>query len=75
MPTIAKVQVQIDDNVPENGQGLLHCKSVVSLDDQLHEVARYRHLLESAEFRTEGELIREVAKRVGVKPSVIELIH
>ncbi len=75
MPTIVKVRVEIDDNVPENGQGLLHCKSVVSLDDRLHEIARYRHLLDSAEFHTEGELVREVAKRIGVKPSVIELVH
>ena len=73
MPAIARVRVVVDDNIPENVEGLLHCRSVISLDEQFHEIADFRQLLESAEFRSEAELIGEVARRGGVDPSIVEI--
>jgi hypothetical protein len=73
MPAIARVRVIIDDNVPENGAGIMHCHSAIAYDAHDRQITDHRRLLESAEFHSEAELIAEVARRVGVDRSIIEI--
>jgi hypothetical protein len=70
---IVWVRISLDDDVPEHMMGIFRCGSVVSEDEDGNEES-HDDLIDNSEYRSKDEMIADVAKRLGVDPSIVEII-
>jgi hypothetical protein len=75
-PEITNVRVYLDDNVPEDMDGIIRIGGVETTDSDGNEkgIEIYQELVDNAEFHSEGELIKSVATRLGVNPKIVEIV-
>lgn len=64
----------MDDNVPEYMDGIIRCGSVLSYDKNSIEVD-HQELIDNTEYHSEDELVEDIAKRLEVNKSIIEIIE
>lgn len=75
--SIARAEVYLDEDMPEYMGGIIRIESLIfydSDDDMIDDAALNNELVDNAEYHSEEELITNVAKRLGISPSVIEII-
>lgn len=70
---IAYVSVHLDEDVPEYMNGVVRCGSVVSQDADGNDLQDHQELIDNAEFRSESELVRYVATKLGVSEDIVEV--
>jgi len=68
---IAYVSVELDDNVPEYMDGVIRCGSVISKDKYDNDLKDHQDLINNKEFSSENDLIKDIAKELGVSESIV----
>lgn len=69
---IERVLVYLDDDLPEYMAGIIRCGSVISEDEDGNET-EHHELIDNEEFHSTVDLIRRLAKRLGVRDDIIEI--
>jgi hypothetical protein len=69
---IVFVRVTLDDDLPEDMMGVNRCASVVSEDEDGDET-EHPELIDNSEFSSAAELIKDVARRLKVDVSIVEI--
>lgn len=72
---VAKVEVVLDDNVPEYMAGIVRCGSVYSYDKDDELIMDHQDIIDNTEYHSIDELIDDVSKRLGVKADIIEIVE
>jgi hypothetical protein len=75
MKKIAYVKVVLDDNVPEDMDGVIRCGSVISEDENGNKISDPQDLIDNTEYNSNEELIVSVAGRLGVDESIVDIIY
>jgi hypothetical protein len=70
---IVSVTISIDDNIPEYMIGIVRCGSVVSEDSNGNEID-HQELIDNTEYHSEKEMVFDIAKRLKIDSSIIEVI-
>ncbi len=71
MNKIVRVIVELDD-MPEYMEGIIRCGSVISEDENGNET-EHDELIDNTEYESTQDLINDIAKKLGVDPSIIEI--
>lgn len=71
---ICRVEVFLDDNVPEYMAGIIRIGSVISYDEADERIGDHQELADNAEFYDENQLIQYVAERLEVDGDIIEIV-
>ncbi|MBB6630443.1 hypothetical protein [Clostridium algidicarnis] len=69
---ILKVEVFLDDNVPEYMLEIIRCLSVISYDEN-DNGTNHQELIDNTEYQSILELKKDIAKRLDVDTSIIEI--
>lgn len=70
--SIVYVSVTLDDDVPEYMTGIIRCGSVIA-EDSNGEETDHQEIIDNTEYHSIQELIDDVALRLGVDKSIIEV--
>ena len=70
---VVSVTISIDDNIPEYMIGIVRCGSVVSEDSNGNEID-HQELIDNTEYHSEKEMVFDIAKRLKIDSSIIEVI-
>ncbi len=73
MKIIAYVRIYLDDDMPEDMEGIFRCGSVISEDEDGNELKDHQELIDNAEFHSEEALIRYVADKLGVDIKIVSI--
>lgn len=73
MKKIACVKIYLDDDMPEDMNGILRCGSVISEDEDGNELKDHQELIDNAEFQSEKALIKYVAEKLGVEIDIVTI--
>lgn len=73
MDSIAKIEVILDNNVPEFMDGIYRISSVISYDSNDSQIKDYQSLIDNKEFYTHKEVIAYVSNILGVNGNIIEI--
>lgn len=71
---IKRVEVFLDDNIPESMNGVIRCGSVYSYNEE-DERTDHQELIDNSEYHSEYDVIDDVAKRLGVSTDIVEIIE
>lgn len=71
---ISKVEIYLDDNVPEYMNGIIRCGSVISYDKEGNQTNHHK-LIDNSEYRSEKELVKDIANRLGVTKDLVEILE
>ena len=72
---VVRVEVVLDDNVPEYMMGIIRCGNVCAYDENDELIKDHQEIIDNTEYHSECELIDDVAKRLGVDPSIIKIVE
>lgn len=70
---IERVEIFLDDNVPEYMEGIIRCESVISYDED-NKSTNHQDLIDNSEYESEKELLKDIASRLNVSKSIIEIM-
>lgn len=70
---ITKVEVFLDDDVPDYMEGVIRCGSVISFDENGNET-NHQELIDNTEYYDEKALVKDVAKRLDVEKEKIQIL-
>lgn len=70
---IKRVEVCLDDNVPECMAGVIRCGSVISFNEK-EESINHQELVDNTEYYSEYELIEGVSKKLNIHKDIIEIV-
>jgi hypothetical protein len=73
MKKIAHVTVTLDDDVPEDMNGIFRCGSVISEDEDGAVIKDHQELIDNREFRSRKALVSRVAKTLKVDASIVDI--
>lgn len=70
---ITKVEIYLDDDIPEYMAGLIRCGTVNSYDqnDIKHD---HQELIDNTEYQNEKEVIEDIAKRLSISTDIINIV-
>jgi hypothetical protein len=71
---ITNVEVILDDNVPEYMDGIMRCGTVRSIYDDGTSV-EHNELIDNTEYKNKQILKEDIARRIGVKKDLIEVLE
>lgn len=75
MEKIAYVRVYLDDDVPEDMEGIIRCGSVILEDEDGNELKDHQELIDviidNSEFHSQEALIKYVAGKLGVDIAIV----
>lgn len=74
MLSIVKVEIYLDDNVPECMDGIIRCGSVISYDKNNTKLD-HQDLIDNTEYYSEDELVKDIAERLKVNKSIIKIMR
>lgn len=77
MNPIVSAEIYLDDDVPEYMAGIIRVGSVNFFDEYGEEVEDSKmnnELVDNAEFHSVEAMINNVAKRIGIHPSHVEIV-
>lgn len=75
--SIVRAKVYLDDDVPEYMEGIIRVGSLefYDIDDKsIKNVKLNNQLVDNTEYHDENELIEDIAKRLGLPSSAVEII-
>lgn len=85
MVSISRVEIFLDDNVPEYMEGIIRIGSVNYEFDRSNENEEDEEdyedelelpdLVDNTEFHSENELVKYVAKRLNIDTDIVEIIE
>ena len=70
---ITKVEITLDDNVPEYMNGIIRCGSVVSYDEN-DQVTNYQQFIDNTEYHSEAECVKDISDKLKVSDSIVEIV-
>ena len=73
MKKIVYVKIYLDDDMPEDMNGILRCGSVISEDEDGNELKDHQELIDNAEFQSEKALIKYVAEKLSVEIDIVTI--
>ena len=76
--SIVRAEVYLDDDVPEYMEGIIRVELLNfydSDDESIDDVKLNNQLVDNAEYHSENELIEDIAKRLGLPSSAVEIIE
>lgn len=71
---INNVEIYLDDNVPEYMEGIIRCGSVISKDKNDNIIKNHQDLIDNTEYYSAEDMIKDVANRLHVSQSIVEII-
>jgi len=71
--TVERVEIQLDDNVPECMDGIIRIGSVIVYLPK-NILKNHQELVDNLDFYTEEEIINSVAQRLNIDKDFIEII-
>lgn len=71
---ITKVEVILDDSVPEYMDGIMRCGTVRSIYSDGSSV-EHNDLIDNKEYFNKEDLIADIARRIDVKKDLIEVME
>ena len=71
MNKIVRVEVTLDDNVPEYMDGIIRCGAVQSFDAQGELIKDHQDMVDNTEYRSRNALISDIADRLKVARDII----
>ena len=74
MKQICRVEVFLDDNVPECMDGIIRIGSVISYDSNDYEIENHQELVDNTEFHEISDLIEYVATKLDISRDIIEVL-
>jgi nucleoside phosphorylase len=72
---IAYVEVCLDDDMPDYMMGIFRCGHVVSKNGDGDDIKEHDELIDNTEYHSLEELKEDVARRLNVNPSIIEIFE
>lgn len=70
---IERVEIFLDEDVPEYMEGIIRCGSVISYD-QNDEETNHQELIDNTEYNSEKELKKDISERLAADESIIEVM-
>lgn len=70
---IVKIEIHLDDDVPESMKGIIRCGSVISFDENDNETD-HEELIDNAEYHSEKEMVDDIAKRLDVESNMVTVV-
>lgn len=67
------MKIYLDDDMPEDMNGILRCGSVISEDEDGNELKDHQELIDNAEFQSEKALIKYVAEKLSVEIDIVTI--
>ena len=70
---ITNVIIYLDDNVPEYMDGIIRINSVISKSKNGDEI-NHQELIDNTEYHSSNELIQNIATRLNIDSTIIEIL-
>lgn len=71
---ITKVEVILDDSVPEYMAGIMRCGTVISIYSDGSSM-EHSDLIDNSEYPNKKSLIADIARRIGIEEDLIEVME
>ncbi|MGP9666268.1 hypothetical protein ACT3TY_16815 [Halomonas sp. AOP22-C1-8] len=72
MSLITEVTVHLDDNVPDYMEGIIRCSSV-SIEYEDGSEKADDSMIDNAEYLSEVELVKDIAKRLEIPTGIVNI--
>lgn len=72
---ITRVEITLDDNVPEDMDGIIRCGAIQSFDAHGRPIKDHQDVVDNAEYHSRNEMISDVAVRLAVSKDTIVILE